>query len=526
MMRGLHGHSRWLSAAALAAVAVLAGCGSTAPSSDQTIGPLNESLAIPGFTLAPGAPTATTPTTTVPGSVTPTTVASHGHGATSLPTTVAPPTAIQPSQSQGTGAASAGPTPTGGKTTATPVKATGPITVGFLTTATSNASAYGASNGNTVSESGIDNALVNALNKQGGIDGRQIKLVFAHTDTGGSDWAGEFQAACATFTQDNHVDVVLGYAFDYAPGFESCLAKEGIPHISDSYAVTSQAEMAQYPLYWSLDTPPIEQREMAKYEGAMKTGVLTPSNKLGVILDTCAGNQAAWQDTVLPFLQAHHINVAPPFTIACGTGQNAGLVSTVASLTNVLLRFRSEGVNRISFETAEGPALLLSSIEAQTQGYHPDWIVSSLAGLAVIGGETPIPQMQHTYGFGWVPSEDVLPQYAPTKNAAQRRCLSLLHSQKSYPKAAADYVYAYDACEAVFLYADALKRDGGATTGTAVSQAIASIGTAFQSTLNLDGRSDYSAARHNDAPLVYKPLNWDGNCHCFRYGSQTFTMPG
>jgi hypothetical protein len=120
----------------------------------------------------------------------------------------------------------------------------------------------------------------------------------------------------------------------------------------------------------------------------------------------------------------------------------------------------------------------------------------------------------------------VLPQYAPTKNAAQRRCLSLLHSQKSYPKAAADYVYAYDACEAVFLYADALKRDGGDTTGTAVSQAIASIGTAFQSTLNLDGRSDYSAARHNDAPLVYKPLNWDGNCHCFRYGSQTFTMPG
>jgi hypothetical protein len=405
------------------------------------------------------------------------------------------------------------------------VKATGPITVGFLTTATTNAAQYGASNGNTVSETGIDDALVNALNKQGGIDGRQLKVVFAHTDTGGSDWAGEFQAACSTFTQDNHVDAVLGYAFDYAPAFESCLAQKGIPHISDSYAVTSQAEMAKYPLYWSLDTPPIEQREMAKYEGAIKTGVLTPANKLGVILDTCAGNQAAWQGTVLPFLQAHHINVAPPFTIACGTGQNAGIVATVGSLTNVLLRFRSEGVNRISFETAEGPALLLSSIEAQTQGYHPDWIVSSLAGLAVIGGETPIPQMQKTYGFGWIPSEDVPPQYAPAKDAAQLRCLSLLHSQKEYPKAAADFVYAYDACEAVFVYADALTHDGGDTTGTAVSQAIASLGTSFQSTLNLDGKSDFSAARHNDAPMVYKPINWDGDCHCFRYGSQTFTMP-
>jgi hypothetical protein len=432
-------------------------------------------------------------------------------------------TAIQPSQSQGGAAGSTGPAPT--SATSNSPKATGPITVGFLTTATTNAAQYGASNGNTVSETGIDDALINALNKQGGIDGRQIKVVFAHTDTGGSDWAGEFQAACATFTQDNHVDAVLGYAFDYAPAFESCLAQKGIPHISDSYAVTSDAEMAKYPLYWSLSTPPIEQREMAKYEGAMNTGVLTPSNKLGVILDTCAGNQAAWQGAVLPFLQAHHINVAPPFTIACGTGQNAGIVATVGSLTNVLLRFRSEGVNRISFETAEGPALLLSSIEAQAQGYHPDWIVSSLAGLSVIGGETPIPQMQHTYGFGWMPSQDTPPQYTPTKNAAQRRCLSLLHSQKEYPKAAADYIYAYDACEAVFVYADALERNGGDTTGTAVSQAIASIGTSFQSTLNLDGRSDFSAARHNDVPMVYKPINWDGDCHCFRYGSQTFTMP-
>jgi hypothetical protein len=511
----------WLLASALVAVAVLTGCGSSVPASRETIGPINESLGVPSVTLTTGAAGTTVPTSGL-GSTAPTTAATGGRGSTSLPTSVATTGGAQPTESSG-GVSTGVSTPNVGKTSST--TATGPITVGFLTTDTSNASMYGASNGNTVSESGIDNALINALNKQGGIGGRQIKIVFAHTDTGGSDWAGEFQAACATFTQDNHVDAVLGYAFDYAPAFESCLAQKGIPHLSDSYAVTSDAEMAKYPLYWSLSTPPIEQREMAKYDGAMKTGVLTPSNKLGVILDTCPGNHSAWQGTVLPFLQAHHINVAPPFTIACGTGQNAGLVSTVSSLTNALLRFRSEGVNRISFETAEGPALLLSSIEAQSQGYHPEWIVSSLAGLATIGGESPIPQMQNVHGFGWVPSLDVLPQYTPAKNAAQRRCLSLLHSQKEYPKAAADYVYAYDACEAVFVYADALKVDGGNTTGTAVSQAIASIGTSFQSTLNLDGRSDFSAARHNDVPMVYKPLNWDGDCHCFRYGSQTYTMP-
>jgi hypothetical protein len=514
---------RWVAAGTVLAVAILTGCGSKLPDgSDQTV--TNQSLGVPAVTIgsvAPSeAPTGAAPSQLPTAAAQPTTAAPGGRHTGSTPTSAAPtsagPTTAQPSRT------TAAP---GRSTPSAAPSATGPITVGFLTTATSNAAQYGASNGNTITETSVDDALIGAVNKHGGVDGRQLKVVFAHTDTGGSDWASEFQAACATFTQDNHVAAVLGYAFDYVPAFETCLADKGIPHLSDSYAVTSNAEMAKYPLYWSLSTPPIEEREDAKYDGAIKTGFLTTKDKLGVILDTCAGNQAAWQGAVLPFLQAHHINVAPPYTISCGTGQNAGIVSTVASLTNVLLRFRSEGVNRISFETAEGPALLLSSIEAQTQGYHPGWIVSSLAGLAVIGGETPIPQMQNTRGFGWMPSQDVVPQYYPKLNASQRRCLSLLHSEHVYPRAAADFVYAYDACEAVFLYADALEADGGDTTGTAVSQAIASLGTSFQSTLNLDGRSDFSAARHNDAPMVYKPINWDGDCHCFRYGRATYRMP-
>ena len=515
---------RLSAAAAVAAVAVLAGCGSSVPASEETIGPLSESLGIPGLTVPTGTAPASTPPTSatgMPGSAVPTQTASVGHGATSVPSSNGLPTSRPNGSTPTTGSVLSTPTVSPGTST---TASHGPIAIGFLTTDTSNAGMYGASNGNTITESGVDDALIAAVNKQGGIDGRQLKAVFAHTDTGGSDWAGEFQAACATFTQDNHVDAVLGYEFDYVPAFESCLANKGIPHISDSYAVTSGAEMAKYPLYWSLSTPPIKQREIAKYTGAMKTGFLTPSNKLGVMLDTCAGNQETWAHDVLPFLQSHHINVAPPFTLNCGTGQNAGVVSTVGQLSNVLLKFRSEGVDRISFETAEGPALLLSTIEAQTQGYRPGWIVSSLAGLSVIGGETPVPQMQNTRGFGWMPSQDVPPQYVK-QNATQRRCLSLLHSQHVVPRAAADFIYAYDACEALFVYADALKRDGGDTTGTAVSQGIASLGTSFQSTLNLDGRSDFSAARQNSAPMVYSPLNWDGNCRCFRYGHQTYTMP-
>jgi hypothetical protein len=493
-------------------VTVLAGCGSTVePTATETLGPVNPGLGQPGVTgttPATGAPSssgdgAPLPTTSANGAGQPTFPTSGPSGGANAPTDTTP-TGSQSSRAAGQ---------------------TGPITVGFLLTGTSNASQYGASLGNTVTERGVDQALINAINKKGGVDGRRLKVVFASTDTGSTNWDNDFQAACATFTQDHHVAAVLGYEFTYEPDFESCLAKQGIPHLNDGFNVPSNAVLSQFPLFWSLDVPTIGERSIAKFQGAINTGFLSPKSKLGIALDDCPGTQQAWSAEVLPFLKAHHIDVAAVTTVGCGTGNNAGTTSEITGLTNTLLKFRSKGVDRISFvSVSEGPVLYLGTVAAQAQGYKPGWIVSSLGQLAITGGESPIPQMQNTRGFGWLPSQDIPPQYTPKQNASQRRCLSLLHSQKVRPRAAADFGYAYSACEAVFVYEAALRADGGNTDGTAISNAIAHLGN-FQSTLNLAGKSVFSDARRNNAPMVYKPINWDGGCHCFRYGHQTFTMP-
>ncbi|HEX3900578.1 MAG TPA: hypothetical protein VHW74_15575 [Mycobacteriales bacterium] len=491
-------------AVAALSIALLAGCGSTVePSAERTIGPIHVGMGAP--------PQASTTPVTAPSSGT-----AGGHP--TLPSVTSPAT---------TGVSTAPgvtTTPTGTQSTHAPVQ-TGPITVGFLTTATTNASQYGGSLGNTVNETTVDQALINAIDKQGGLDGRQLKVIFAHTDTGSTNWDNDFEAACQTFTQDHHVDVVLGYEFNYEPDFESCLAQQGIPHLDDGFNVPSSGELAKYPLFWSLDVPTIGQRSIEKFQGAINTGFLTSKNKLGILLDSCPGTQDAWNGQVLPFLKSHHIDVATTFTASCNTGNNAGATSAIGSLTSGLLKFRSAGVDRISFvAVSEAPVLYLASVAANAQGYRPGWIVSSLGQLAIIGGESPMPQMQNTRGFGWLPSQDVPPAYAPKKNAAQSRCISLLASQKVYPRSAADYGYAYNACEAVFVYEKALKLDGGNSDGQAISNAIGNIGS-FQSTLNLEGKSVFSSARRNDAPQVYKPINWDGGCHCFRYGSQTYPMP-
>jgi hypothetical protein len=398
--------------------------------------------------------------------------------------------------------------------------------LGFLTTGTSNASSYGASLGNTLSEHGIDQALVDALNKQGGISGHQINAVYAGTDTGTTNWDSDFQAACATFTQDHHVAAVLGYEFTYEPDFESCLAHGGIPHLSDGFNVPSNAVLDAYPYFWSLAVPTIGQRNLEKFEGAIRSGFLTKKDTLGVVLDQCPGTVAAWNSQVEPYLKAHGIPMASPATFGCATGNNAGTVSEVGQAANTLLRFRSAGVNRIAFvAVSEAPVLFIAATAAQAQGYHPGWIVSSLGQLAVIGGQSPAQQMANTRGYGWMPSQDVPPALAPPKNAAQKRCLGLLGSQGVHPQTAADFGYAYNVCEPIFLYIDALKADGGNPSGAAVSTAIAGIGTHFQSLINLDGKSEFSSARRNDAPGVYREVAWSGGCHCFRYQGPTLPMP-
>jgi hypothetical protein len=493
----------------------MAGCGSTIqPGYDQTAAPSSQGLAGPG--AAP-----------------PSAVATDGGSDGGTPSNPPPDTGLptpgrggQPTVPAGDAGRQADAKSSQGARPSSAPKQTGPLTVGFLTTATSNAQGYGASLGNTVSESGIDQALVDALNSHGGIAGRQLKLVLAHTDTGSSNWANDFQAACATFTQDNHVDVVLGYQFTYEPNLETCLTKQGIPHLQDGFNVPSNDVLAQYPLFWSLDVPTIGERSLVKFEGAIKTGFLTTKNRLGILLDNCPGTLGAWKSEVQPYLRQQHITVAVTYGTACGTGQNAGTASTVSGISSAIVKFRSAGVDRVSFvSVSEAPALYVVSTVAQSQGYYPGWIVSSLGQLAIIGGQSPKSEMRNTHGYGWLPSQDVPPQYNPKPNASQRRCYSLLHSRGVQPRTAADFGYAYSACEALFLYERALKLTGGNSDGVAVSNAIASLGSKFQSTLNLYGRSTYSGARRNNAPEVYKPINWDGNCSCFRYGHQTFTMP-
>lgn len=402
-------------------------------------------------------------------------------------------------------------------------KVTAPLSIGVVLTATSNAEQFGVSLGNTYSERAVDDAIIKGLNAQGGLAGRRIVPVYAQTDTGSSNWETDFSAACATFTQDHHVVAVLGYVFNYFSSFERCLASRRIPHLSTGFNVPDRDELSQFPLQLDLDVPTIDRRGLLKLVGATADGVLTAKNKIGVITDTCPGTPTSLQHVFLPAAKKLGLHVEKTVTVNCPSG-NADSANGVSALQSAVLQFASSGVDRVIFHaSSEGPALLLFSLSAESQGYRPSYVVSSLGNLEVVRKELPPAQIGHVHGYGWMPTQDVPPRYYPAANALQQRCLKLLRSGDVTPSTGPDFYYGYNFCEALFVYERALLARHGDSDGSGAVAAVKQLGTSFASLTN-QGGSAFSPELP-DAPRTMRHLVYTGTCKCFRYTGPSRDIP-
>lgn len=397
---------------------------------------------------------------------------------------------------------------------------TKPLTIGFLTTDTSNASSIGASYGNTLGESKVTQALVKALNDTGGIAGRKINAIYSKTDTGSTNWATDFNAACAKFTQDNHVDAVLGYSFQTAEGFEKCLTDKRVPHLSTTQDGPDSVFFQQNPYFFSLMTPSIERRSQLKIDGGLASGVITTKSKFGIVTDSCTYTSRSYAKTIKPYVLSKGISVLADQDVGCPQGaSDAG--AAVTALQNAMLRFRSAGVDTLLIDAnSESGAVLLGSLFAEQQGWHPQWLLSSIASTAILqDNSTPPAQMRNMHVIGWEPLLDVAPNRYPAYSSSAKRCLALMKTQGITPTAAADFMYVMNVCDAVFTYESALTVTGGNSDPVAITRAIEATNTAHVSATTVGGLSVLTRSRH-DAPAGYRVAGFQSACACFVYTSR------
>jgi ABC-type branched-subunit amino acid transport system substrate-binding protein len=388
----------------------------------------------------------------------------------------------------------------------------GPIKIGFLNTKTGNAAAFGLNVGQTFEPRQGFEAVVAALNKSGGISGRQIVPVVADTDTASASWETDYQAACETLTRDNKVAVVVGYSFGLFDALESCLSKAGIPHLNGGYAVGDTETFAQLPYFVATTNATANRRFVLQLAGPLADGLLTPKKRVGILLDDCPEHARAIARAMEPYIRAHNINVVARATMSCPHGA-ADVGGVAAQIQNAVLQFRSRQVDTV---VTEGIPVVVFAQQAQSQGWHPDYLLTTTSGGAALSTNVPAEQAEHMHGYGWFPAIDVTTGHGPAPTVAQQRCLDMLRSGGLEPAQYNDFVSSYTTCDGLFLYERALSATHASTDPRAVVAAIAGLGGGYASASTLDGRTSFTAGRR-DAPAAYRPFGWDAGCTCFVY---------
>jgi len=428
-----------------------------------------------------------------------------------------------------TGSGTGGGTPVAGPS-ALPVDApavTKPLVVGMILTSTAGAAQFGLKLGNTYEEQEYYDGLIAAINSRGGIAGRKVKAVYDTVDPMSSSWAQDYAETCQVFTQDNHVDIVIGYSFNYDPSFEACLARKGIAHLSTTFNVPDDTELKQFPLLLNVEVPTIGRRTLLKVDGAVATGVLTPQSRVGVTYDSCPGTERSYHAEAKPIYARYHLNVVSEFAASCVAGQ-ADSGRSSAENQSMALQFASARVTHVLFHSvSEGPMMAFFMQNANSQRWYPTYVMSSLANLMFATTNpqlVPPEQARNVKAFGWMPFEDVTVDKYPPLTAPQQRCKGLFKERDLVLRSSLDYKVAYTTCEVFFILERAMAVTKGSSEGPALIRAVQGLGRSFTSVSKLGGWAAFGPDRH-DAVLKTRPLVWFEKCQCFDYTGKVRSIP-
>ena len=364
-------------------------------------------------------------------------------------------------------------------------------------------------------------ALVKGFNGLGGLAGRKLVPVTYSFNGQSASYETQAQAACAKFTQDNHVSVVLDQAFGYTAGFGTCLSNAKVLQITSALE-EDRARSNQIPLHSNTFSMTPERAYSAALNELAGTGYLNRSNQLGIILEDCPSTRTAYDKTLVPLIASLGLRKAQLRTVSCTVGFSsaAGAASTISSAT---LAFNQAGVDRVMFVSDnESVALLFFQNTANSQSYRPGYVLTSGAQPEGLRTSLQKEQRPQLHGVGWEPLNDVTVPERPT--AVEQRCLSMAKAGGANPTKPSDKLFVHIECGMFLLLEKALQQTGGVDLPSQLQSAINGVGSTFAAPGLVGNRTTFSPSRH-DGPDLVRVFGYDISCSCLRYSGPKLSVP-
>jgi hypothetical protein len=400
--------------------------------------------------------------------------------------------------------------------------ARGPLKIGVLYPDNGAANAaLGVTTDASNSPKSMMTALIAGLNHQGGLAGRKVVADFYTMDATASDYSTQANAACAHFTQDNGVPVVLDLALGNRYGMAGCLAKRGVADFGQG--TTDAVSDNAVGLFASPDWMTSSRRYPEVIRGLHATGYLTSSNKIGVLLENCAYLQRAYQQDVLPEISRLGLERVDTEGIDCTTGFSSA-TPAASAIQSAVLRFHTDHVDRLLIVSDyEQVALELLANGAEAQGWRPGYLLSSTAQTEVMRPNIPKGQWPQLHGIGWSPGLDTDDPHKALP-AASQRCLDLIKKGGVTVSGWQNTYVATTECSTVQFLGAALQRSDGNASGSALMAAVKALSTSFLSPGIVEESTLFGQSRR-DGPAAVAPFAYVEGCQCLSYTGRAMSAP-
>lgn len=519
----MSGHARrlWLATSLLALAT--AGCGTTVPlqgqgpagavSSDGLSAPAGSTLpgargAAPG---SPGAPSVTGTGQSSEGTTTP----AQQSGASSLG---------QPARGVGNGRTEV----TGPGVTATT------ITIGLVYITNSEAAdkAFGA-NGITNGDDQADvKAVVDNINKNGGVAGRKLVILpYGEDGTSAQPYAVTAQQMCTFMTQDHKVlAVILGGSLGDPEATKACLNKAGTAEFDGkTLGLMDSDDRSQ--IDFSIAGMNMDRSVLAAMKAWTIGNWYSPWNtatgspdpqgtfKMGILTEDDPAIVHAVHKVLLPALaRAGHRPPAPQDIVTLHEPSSAGDDGAVlADIQNAVLKFRQDRVTHVLVTDSNGSATLFFANDAYSQHYYPRLGGGTGNAFQTLMETGNIQQksLGGAVGAGWIPVIDLPYNGSANKyeSPAAAHCRALMNAAGQTFTSANPESVALGYCDGLTELATALNR-ASALTAIGLAQGAETIGRSLPSALT--GGLDIAPGHHDAAGAFYANV-YNDSCRCFQY---------
>jgi hypothetical protein len=363
-------------------------------------------------------------------------------------------------------------------------------------------------------------AVIDYVNKRGGIAGRQVVPVYRETNQE-ANWDAEAQANCAHFTEDNQTFLVVSALLSISPNLASCLAGRGTPFVLQGRTMLDDTDLRALSPYVYIPGRMSPTRWGAvTVDGLAAQGWFRPGMTLGLVSFDKPQHIRTANDVVIPRLAQRGVQVKERIVVK-HPGSVSGFGDSSAQISNGILRMRNAGVDHVMILDDHGMLTFLFMPQAEAQGWRPAYGLNSLNQGTTMMQNAPDGQLPGVTMVGWVPGDDVLDEQDPPGNPTRDLCLGIMKAARIEYPARVAVASALGYCDA-FLFLQAALSRAPALTVAGLRAGVDALGESHVSPLGFGTR--FGPGRY-DGGAGYRALAYDTACQCFSYKGPVASAP-